>query len=62
MKVGNLVEFKKTGVLATITEVNTSNPSDQHVWVFVHGDVHFKNPTSMTLTMLKRCTNILDKS
>ena len=62
MKVGDLVEFFKTGLLATITEINTVDELDPHVWVRVHGDVHFPNPTSMTVGMLERCTKRLDKS
>jgi hypothetical protein len=65
MKVGDLVEFKETTALATIIEA--SSDFGGYVKLVVHGGVLdatacASGVTYMSIQMLERTANILDKS
>ncbi len=59
MKVGDLVKFRRTGILATILEktiVPTEKSGDWMCTIYVHGEdkgIRYKNPTKVTVAWLK---------
>ena len=58
MKVGDLVKFK-SGLYATL--IGHETYSD--FWeLYVHGDVHFKNPTTMGTLMLVRTAEVVSEA
>ena len=59
MKVADLVKFHH-GELGTILEVSKDFGGYAVIWV--HGDVHFKNPTHMNMDMLKRTSEVASES
>lgn len=59
MKVSDLVKFP-SGYLGTILEVSRDFGGYAVIWV--HGDVKFKNPTHMSLDMLKRTSEVISES
>ena len=59
MKLGDLVKFQETGVLATIVEIKEAGVNNAYALLWVSGDVKFKNPTCMTLHMLKRTGEVI---
>ena len=58
MKVGDLIRFPETNYTGLILEFTESN----HVRILVTQDVHFKNPTWMSMTQLKRCAEVINES
>ena len=64
MKVGDLVRFAETGFFATIEEVSRDFGGYAVLWVwgeFTPG-ANFKNPTHMSLDMLKRTSELINES
>jgi hypothetical protein len=59
VKVADLVKFQ-TGYLGIILEVSRDFGGYAVMWV--HGDVKFKNPTHMSLDMLKRTSEVVSES
>ncbi len=59
MKAGDLIRFTETGYLGTI--VDTSKDFGGYAVVWVHGDMHFKNPTHMSMNMLKRTSEAINE-
>jgi hypothetical protein len=58
MKVGDLVKFK-SGYYATLLKHETYSD----FWeLYVHGDVHFKNPTTMGTLMLVRTAEVVSEA
>ena len=60
MKVADLIKFTETGSLAIILEVSKDFGGYAVLWV--QGDVKFKNPTHMSLVMLKRTSEVISES
>jgi hypothetical protein len=60
MKAADLVKFHESGYLGTILEV--SNDFGTYAVIWVHGDVLFKNPTHMSMDMLKRTSEVISES
>jgi hypothetical protein len=57
MKVGDLVKFTETKYLGTIICID-----ENRCEILVHGDVPFKNPTWMSMKMLKRNAEAINES
>ena len=58
MKVGDLIRFPEAGYTGLILEFTDS----KHVRILVTQDVHFKNPTWMSMRELKRCAEVISES
>tara|TARA_R100000664_G_scaffold32061_1_gene46434 strand:- start:4 stop:234 length:231 start_codon:yes stop_codon:yes gene_type:complete len=57
MKVGDLVKFTVSQYLGTIICVD-----EARCGIFVHGEAPFKNPTWMSMDMLKRNAEAINES
>ena len=55
MQVGDLIRFPETGYTGLILEFTDYD----HVRILVTQDVHFKNPTWMSMRELKRCAEVV---
>ena len=55
MKVGDMIRFSETNYTGLILEFTDS----KHVRILVTQDVHFKNPTWMSIRELKRCAEVI---
>ena len=52
-QIGDLVRFRKTGHLATVLRLHTDEPYlEDHVRLFVHGDVLKDTPSSDGITYM----------
>ena len=60
MKVADLVKFRESGCLATVIKI--SKDFGEYAVLWVHGDVKFKNPTHMSLDMLKRTSEVINET
>jgi hypothetical protein len=60
MKITELVKFHKSGYLGTILEVSRDFGGYAVIWI--HGDVHFKNPTHMSKDMLSSSSEVISES
>ena len=55
MKVGDLIKFRRTGVLATIVDKTTAEEYGQYMLtIFVHGVAKYKNPSKVTMSWLDK--------
>ena len=60
MKVADMVKFHESGYLGTI--LNVSKDFGTYAVIWIHGDVVFKNPTHMSMSMLKRTSEVISES
>ena len=60
MKVGDLVKFHESNFVGMIVE--TSMDFGAYAVIWIHGDVVFKNPTHMSLDMLKRTSEVISEA
>ena len=58
MQVGDLIRFSETGYTAVILELT----HDDGVSMLVTQPVDFKNPTWMSVNMLKRCGEVIGEA
>jgi len=58
VKVGDMIRFSETNYTGLILEFTDS----KHVRILVTQDVHFKNPTWMSIRELKRCAEVISAS
>ena len=62
IKVGDLLQFRESGALATVVEVRKDKGAEfinDYAMLLVSGKVHYKNPTCMTLTMIERTAEVV---
>jgi hypothetical protein len=65
--VGDLVRFPETGytgvILADVTKPHQdAGRAGARFRVFIHGEVHFMNPTYLSLGQLGRCAEVISAS
>lgn len=60
MRVGNLVRFKKTGIVGTI--ISLKRVSFYAVVEVLHNAPGIPNPTSFTLSNLKKTAEVINES
>ena len=62
--VGDLVRFPETGYTGVILADLTKAPGrpSRLLSVFIHGEVHFMNPTYLSLEQLGRCAEVISAS
>jgi hypothetical protein len=61
MKVGDVIKFKATGVLATVIKIQQVASDWTEVKVF-HNAPNIQNPTGFSLDYLRECAEVISES
>ena len=57
MKIGSLLKFRSTGKIGTIVDI--SKDFGGYAVIYIHEMTHYKNPTHMSLAMIRRCAEVI---